>query len=137
MRIELYLRDVMQDFPDDKYCLSKYSEKSNNWNDSPPWYNPWTNNPWYQTMDSRMLFDSQKASHEVTERLKIRREEFGGLLFDPLTAAVYKADAEACNFIELVKAGDIPDEAGRKMKLQQDQLMDFMKQLEKLGLWLK
>lgn len=137
MHIELYLRDIMQDFPDNKSSLSTCPENCDSWNDSPPWYNPWTNQPWYQTMDSKIISDSKEPAYGLTGRIKMRKEKFGGIIFDPLTAVVYKADAKAYKFIELVKAGSMPDEAGRKMKLQHEECNDFLKELKKLGLWSK
>ncbi len=76
--------------------------------------------------------------NKKTERInmiKIRKENFGGVIFDSFTTAIYKVDSDGYRFIELLKAGEKVEKIGKKMKLPQKECRDFVNNLIEFGIW--
>lgn len=68
-------------------------------------------------------------------RVIIREEEFGSIIFDPVSQIVLKADAAATKVIAAIAAGGDSTEVFRSVKASDDAKKQFIHVLSKVGLW--
>lgn len=102
MRIELLMRSLDQEFSD-RSIDKKYNHGKK--------YDRWPFDYW--SHDRHCDRWSYQQSHQVTDHqreslssyVKLRKESFGGVLYDMLTKAVFKLDNEAFQAISLLVSG--------------------------------
>ncbi|MBU4193310.1 MAG: hypothetical protein KKD85_13495 [Proteobacteria bacterium] len=75
-----------------------------------------------------------KSAHPLG-RVIIREEEFGAIVFDPISQVVLKADADAAKAIAAIAAGEAPKDIFRSFKADEDVQKQFISVLRKVGLW--
>jgi hypothetical protein len=121
MEVELYLRSIMQEHPDnalrsDQDCAPAGHPSQGDLDSTRAWgnwrfdwgLNKWRNGePWAPEGGARRPLDFSTW----LRLLRLRDEEFGGLAFDPTTTAVLKLDREGMEAIRAVRSETSP--AGR------------------------
>ena len=105
MKIELLMRSLDQEFPDDPISGGKELNWDNGWpyDSRPPHCDRWS----YQKSND---LSSTNLKERFLDDVRIRSESFGGLLYDMKTKAVFTLDHEACKAIQFILKGKSPSE---------------------------
>ena len=110
MKVELYLESMDQDFSAATLeCLLADGQggvlEPSNWANWGNWgnWNNWTN--WTNWSNFGSAVPSAEVDGDIGQ-LRIRREAFGGIVLDPSTQRVFKADDEAMQALQLPHAGE-------------------------------
>ncbi len=110
MKVEVYLKSKSQEF--------MYEQPTEAWTGRWSWAPP-----------ARPIFDPRNSGQLSVKDLKYRREEFGGLIYNPKTTVVYKADKEAIDVLEDLQKGTKPEEVIGKRNLDKGSLDRFVSQI--------
>lgn len=116
MKIELFMRSLEQDFSDDS--LSEFSEVSYN----------------NKSHRQRIYVTKSNSNFRFLDDVKIRKESFGGLLYDLRTKAVFSLDQEAYDSIKDLLDGIEYDELIVKRNISNDNLIYLKDSLIKYNL---
>jgi hypothetical protein len=149
MKIELYMTTIEQEFSaetvahllkrknglltEDDKSSTTYRNISSNWNNWNNWdnWNNWNN----YCADFRPRFNQQPFPN-IIERLRLRRESFGGLAFDPVTRRVFKLDNEAYVVTTRLNEGEnstsIAHDIG-SLDIDINEIINFFVSFEKVG----
>ena len=136
MKIELYLRTIMQEYPDER----QYNSKTLVNNDRECWSNwtfdwgaqKWRNGELLKETESEM---TEQTSQSKLKNLEVRKEIFGALLYDRLSTAVYKVNSEGLSAIELLRCGLSPREVSGRLDVSSELMDSFIKNLKDFHLW--
>ena len=116
MKIETYMRSIYQEFPDNKDFQD------------PDWYykDIWT----YHTNHRKNDLPEKHLKH-----LRLREEEFGGLIYNQFSTAVFKVDKEMFQLVHLLKTGTAIDEIGNKLNISTQEIEEAILSLKKYDCW--
>jgi len=159
-KIELYLYSMNQEFPVGKghiTFLERHSEvrkdvtgslisreavASNTFKEkikgmANDWSAQWIHNQWVQDYTKSPSYSSRmNPGEDVMAKLIMRKEEFGGLVLDPVNDRVYKVNKAGYKLLEEMKK--IPTakmEAFKSKTFVADEMDSFVSFLKGAGLW--
>ncbi|UVT16042.1 MAG: hypothetical protein H8K04_00285 [Nitrospira sp.] len=100
MKYQLYMRTLDQEFSAE--TAAKMITRTQAW----AWSN-WSNwNNWNNWSNWNNFGGTGRPLSPMVERLKLRTESFGGLLFDPSTRRVFKLDQQAYEVLRTILKKD-------------------------------
>jgi len=127
MKVELFLRSIDQEFSDQHF---RERHDPNQWRDGYSDY--WTGNTHYNTYADRQLCSiTDQKTNKLSTFLKIRKESFGGFLFDMLSKAVFKLDDSAYQVMSLLISGVPTTELSSHINIDDRDINTLKKSLEK------
>lgn len=121
--MELYLRFIQQEFPDERVV----EQPTVSWE-----YVGW------DPYDPRPLSNCDSEIPKGVKRvnnLKARKESFGGLVYDPMTTAVFKVDHDEFRILKLLCKGVPPLEIADVLGLYSGNVESFLDSLKAYELW--
>ena len=137
MKIEVYLKHIFQEYPVTE-SISTGSQLGG-WND---WSSKYERNCGCRGNVAMPPIDMYRVN---IQRVFLRPESFGGLLYDPTTAVIYKLDREAYRLVETLRSdkdiaairkGETPlTSFAKKHKLKETTVSEFVEQLSEHHLW--
>lgn len=158
--IELYLYSMNQEFPVGKghvTFLERHSEvrkdvtgglisreavASNTFKEkikgmANDWSAQWIHNQWIQDYTKSPSYSSRtRPGEDVMAKLIMRKEEFGGLVLDPVNDRVYKVNTAGYRLLEeMMKTPETKRTAFRSKAFGEDEMESFVSFLKGAGLW--
>jgi len=158
--IELYLYSMNQEFPVGKghvTFLERHSEvrkdiagklisreavASNTFKEkvsgmANDWSAQWIHNQWVQDYTKAPSFSSRvKPGEDVMAKLIMRKEEFGGLVLDPVNDRVYKVNAPGYKLLEEMKKTPAAQlKTFKSAQFAEGEMESFVSFLKGAGLW--
>jgi len=158
--IELYLYSMNQEFPVGKghvTFLERHSEvrkdiagklisreavASNTFKEkvsgmANDWSAQWIHNQWVQDYTKAPSFSSRvKPGEDVMAKLIMRKEEFGGLVLDPVNDRVYKVNAPGYKLLEEMKKTPAAKlKTFKSAEFAAGEMESFVSFLKGAGLW--
>ena len=158
--IELYLYSMNQEFPVGKghvtflerhsevrkdiagKLISKEAVASNTFKEkvagmANDWSAQWIHNQWVQDYTKAPSFSSRvKPGEDVMAKLIMRKEEFGGLVLDPVNDRVYKVNAPGYKLLEEMKKTPAAKlKTFKSAQFAADDMESFVSFLKGAGLW--
>ncbi len=135
MKIEIYLNDIMQEHPGtESVSISNEMELKT-------WKTHWARECPAHNVCAVPL-DAQRVN---IQRVFLRPESFGGLLYDPTSAVVYKLDHEAYQLVQYlrddeeiaaIRTGEKPLATfAKRNNLEEKTVNEFIEQLREYDLW--
>ncbi len=135
MKIEIYLKHIFQEYP----VTESLAIKTGGLN---TWDTKYERNCGCRGNVAMPPLDIERVN---IQRVFLRPESFGGLLYDPTSAVIYKLDHEAYKLVEhmrgdeeiaSIRTGEKPFVAFLKRNnLQEKEVKEFIAQLREYGLW--
>lgn len=142
MKVELYLRSIMQEHPDVKVMDSGSErtteqaecgdQRGKSWEN---WKFDWGAHKW-RDGELRAPAESSKSDlclHNRIDLLRLRKEKFGGLVFDPTTTVVLKVDEQGFEALNAMKSEKDPRTLSKALDIP---LRDVEGFVEELGIYL-
>lgn len=124
MKIELYLRSLLQEYPDSFKSATEWPAQ---WSYHHDYWEQWR----YQSQSKTIDLPNGTARIKL---LKLREEKFGGLLYDPISTAVFKVDREAFKTLTLLQNGLSLDQIMDSIRVPVSTLNEFIQKLKDLKL---
>lgn len=111
MKIEFYILDV-----DGEYPLRVIKEKIRL---DEIWSGEYHQGPYHprRTIVDPTIKVKHNSGMERMKQWRIRKEDFGALIYDRITRMVFKADEEALRLVECIQKGLSLDEASRDLRI--------------------
>jgi hypothetical protein len=102
------------------------------------WSVQWIHNQWIQDYTKAPSYSSRsRPGEEVMSRLIMRKEEFGGLVLDPVNDRVYKVNKSGYKLLQEMKKTPSTEMATFKSKdISKDEMESFISFLKGAGLWM-
>jgi hypothetical protein len=135
MKIEIYLKHIFQEFPVTE-SISIGGKGVNTWDTK------YERNCGCRGNVCMVPLDAQRVN---IQRVFLRPESFGGLLYDPTSAVIYKLDSEAYQLIQSLRNDEeiIAIRKGKKSlaafakrnNLKEKAVAEFIEQLREYDLW--
>jgi len=113
MKVELFLESIHQEYAD-----PNKRKKLNGAQWHYKWGGDWAGDWVYRSGVLNCNFNRKelKGINRVLT-FKLRKENFGGLIYDPVSSAVFRADKEAFEAIQLLKQNISPPKKKRLIEL--------------------
>ena len=134
MKIELFQRTIYQEYPDD------YRERVSDKTGVDKFLAGWPAEGWpmkYWQYNYSRYENFPSPSHERVrglKRLKLRKEEEGGFVFDPSTTAIFWADDSAFKIISLLQKNTAIEDISHQENVSKEELLSLITTLKSLGL---
>jgi len=136
MKIEVYLKHIFQEYPvTESISISKGAGLNT-------WDTKYERNCGCRGNVCMVPLDAQRIN---IQRVFLRPESFGGLLYDPTSAVIYKLDQEAYHVVQYLRSDDeiIAIREGEKSlatfakrnNLDEKAVKEFIEQLREYDLW--
>ncbi len=130
MKIELLMRSLVQEFSDNN---NYEKQESAQWSDRYSDYWP-SNAPYYDTYTLSQPRSTAVCQEKILSFLKIRRESFGGVLFDMLSKAVFKLDDSAYQAMSLLISGITISDLPKHINIHDKDICILKTSLNNLGI---
>ncbi|KKL89236.1 hypothetical protein LCGC14_1916740 [marine sediment metagenome] len=133
MKVELYLRSIMQEHPDTS-CVVRENDDLEPRAGWANWKFDWGAHRWRDgelRVKERELASDECLNSRI-RMLKLRKENTGGLAFDPITTAVLKLDQEGMQILEIMKTGQVSCKSYDNKKHENSMLENFTAELSRL-----
>lgn len=137
MKIEIYLKHIFQEYPVTESI--SIGNEMGGWND---WNSKYERNCGCRGNVCMPSLDKHRIN---IQRVFLRPESFGGLLYDPTSAIIYKLDDEAYQLVQIlrddkeiaaVQKGEKPlTSFVKRNNLKEREVNDFVEQLREHDLW--
>jgi len=133
MKVWLYIRDIYAEFPLAVIRDRGIQESEVHYGQDPYWANQWAGE-YRRDYQPEILteFKGQKSNNmnpslllKRVKRWKCRKEDFGGIFYDPDTNVVLGGDEEAFRFVRLFQSGVSVDTAVRQLGVSKIKLKRF------------
>lgn len=102
------------------------------------WSAQWLENQWIQN-HTKAAGVGIVDNRNLLNRLLIREEDFGGIVFDPQSDRVYKVNKQGLKLLNALRSPETPekmvDDISGKLSLSPDLVYEFITQLQVAGLW--
>lgn len=136
MKIEIYLKHIFQEFATTETIPVSNGLGSNTWDAK------YERNCGCRGNVCMPPIDAQRIN---IQRVFLRSESFGGLLYDPTSAVIYKLDQEAYKLVQALRehtdvasfraGGKSLATFAKKFNISEKELTEFIEQLREYDLW--
>ncbi len=145
MKIEIYLKHIFQEYPVTESITIGGLESSPIGTDAGPW-KEW-NAKYERNCGCRgnVCMPPIDMYRVNIQRIFLRSESFGGLLYDPTSATIYKLDKEAYQLVQALQSdkeiaairqgGKSFTAFAKRNNLKEKEVNEFIKQLQEYDLW--